>query len=152
MAPMAPMAPMAKNKENNMRRSIIASAGLLIGGTVAADNLTGVDRMLCATGELTVCIEGDDCYAIQPSEVDVPQFVIVDVKAKTLSTTKASARQRTTAIQSVSRADGLIYLQGVDNGRAFSFVVDEEIGRLTVAVSRDGVTVTMFGNCTTAES
>jgi hypothetical protein len=133
-----------------MKRSIIASAGLLIGGTVAADNLTGVDRLLCATGQLVACIEGDECYTIMPSEVDVPQFVIVDVKAKMLSTTKASERNRTTAIQTVSRSDGLIYLQGVDNGRAFSFVVDEETGRVTVAVSRDGLTVTMFGNCTVA--
>ena len=133
-----------------MKRSIIASAGLLIGGTVAADNLTGVDRLLCATGQLVACIEGDECYTIMPSEVDVPQFVIVDVKAKMLSTTKASERNRTTAIQTVSRADGLIYLQGVDNGRAFSFVVDEETGRVTVAVSRNGITVTMFGNCTVA--
>jgi hypothetical protein len=52
----------------------------------------------------------------------------------------------------VTKADGHVYLQGVDNGRAFSFLIDEETGRVTVAVSRDGLTVSMFGNCTTAES
>ena len=135
-----------------MKRSVIASVGLLVGGSVAADNLTGADRLLCSTGQLVVCIEGDECYTVLPAEADVPQFVIIDVKAKMLSTTKASERNRATAIQSVSRSEGRIYLQGVDIGRAFSFVIDEESGRATVAVSRDGVTVTMFGNCTTAES
>jgi hypothetical protein len=132
-----------------MKRSIIASAGLLIGGTVAADNLTGVDRVLCATGQLVVCVEADECYTVLPSELDLPQFWVVDLKGKMLSTTKASDRNRTTAIQSVSRTEGLISLQGVDNGRAFSFVIDEETGRVTAAVARDGVTVTMFGHCTT---
>lgn len=135
-----------------MKRSIIASAGLLIGGSVAADNLTGVDRLLCATAQLVVCIEADECYTVLPSELDVPQFVIVDLKGKMLSTTKASDRHRTTAIQTVSRSDGSIYLQGTDNGRAFSFVIDEITGRATVAVARDGATVTMFASCTTTES
>ena len=133
-----------------MKRSIIASAGLLIGGSIAADNLTGADRLLCATGELVACIEGDDCYTILPEEVDVPQFIVVDLAGKMLSTTKASERIRTTPIRTLNREDGLIYLQGTENGRAFSFVIDEATGHATAAVARDGIAVTMFGNCTVA--
>ena len=44
--------------------------------------------------------------------------------------------------------DGLIYLQGIEGRRAFSIVVDEESGRMTVAVSRDGISVSVFGACT----
>jgi hypothetical protein len=135
-----------------MKRSILASAGLLIGSSVAADNLTGADRLLCTTGQIVACVEGDECYKILASEVNLPEFFIVDIKNKMLSTTKASERNRTTAIQTLNRADGRIYLQGIDLGRAFSFVIDEESGHVTVAVSRDGVTVTVFGHCTTTES
>ena len=80
-----------------------------------------------------------------------PDFVIVDIRAKLLSTTKASEENRTTAIASVSRADGAIHLQGIDLGRAFSLMIDEATGRLTGAVARDGVTVSVFGACTSAD-
>ena len=94
---------------------------------------------------------GERLLPIPPSEVDVPEFVIVDVKGKMLSTTKASERNRRTAVQTANRADGYIYLQGIDLGRAFSFVIDEATGHVTVAVSRDGVSVTVFGVCTNAD-
>jgi hypothetical protein len=46
------------------------------------------------------------------------------------------------------RNEGLVYLQGLEGGRAFSFVIDEDSGRMTVAVSRDGIAVNVFGICT----
>lgn len=134
-----------------MKRTVVAAAGLMVSGVAFADNLQGVDRLLCAVGEVVACVEASDCYPIHPSEVDVPEFVIVDVKGKLLSTTKASERNRQTAVQTVHRADGYIYLQGIDLGRAFSFVIDEATGHVTVAVSRDGVSVTVFGVCTNAD-
>ena len=51
----------------------------------------------------------------------------------------------------MSRTGGKIFLQGVENGRAFSFLINEATGSLTVAVSRDGVAVAAFGSCTNAK-
>jgi hypothetical protein len=51
----------------------------------------------------------------------------------------------------VRKDEGLIYLQGVESGRAFSFVIDEDSGRMTVAVSRDGIAVNVFGICTSTD-
>ena len=68
-----------------------------------------------------------------------------------ISTTKASDENRSTEIRTLHRQDGQIYLQGFEGGRAFSFLIDEASGRLTVAVSRDGVSVTAFGACTDAD-
>lgn len=133
-----------------MKRTLVAAAGLMASGVAFADNLQGIDRLLCAVGQVVACVEEADCYPIPPSEVDVPEFVIVDVKGKVLSTTKASERNRRTPVQTVQRADGFIYLQGIDLGRAFSLVIDEATGHVTVAVSRDGVSVTVFGVCTSA--
>jgi hypothetical protein len=123
---------------------------MLLSGTALADNLEGVDRLLCATGEIILCVEGDECYTVLASDIGVPDFVVVDLGAKTLSTTEASQQNRSTPIANVSRSDGRIFLQGVERGRAFSFLIDEVTGRVTVAVSRDGATVSVFGACTTA--
>jgi hypothetical protein len=44
-----------------------------------------------------------------------------------------------------------IVLQGVEAGRAFSFVIDEATGLLTVAVASDGMSVSVYGACTDAD-
>ena len=72
----------------------------------------------------------------------------VDLKDKKLSTTKASGENRSTPIRNLVREDGKIFLQGVELGRAFSFVIDEKSGMLSVAVAREGITVSVFGACT----
>jgi hypothetical protein len=133
-----------------MKRAIIASAAGLMSGGALADNVANLDRLLCATGQIVICVEEDECYPVLPSDVGVPDFVIVDVKGKMLSTTKASEENRTTAIASVNRKDGLVYLQGIDLGRVFSVVIDESTGRMTASVARDGATVSVFGACTSA--
>lgn len=131
-----------------MRKLAFAFAGLLTAGLVQADNLTGVDKIICAAAQVKICIENDTCYSATPAELDVPEFVVINTRKKTISTTKASNLNRSTAFSSVERVDGLIYLQGIEGGRAFSFVIDEESGRMTVAVSRDGLSVSVFGACT----
>lgn len=134
-----------------MKHSVVASVGLLASGVALADNLEGADRLLCAPEQIMICVEEADCYPAHGSELGVPDFVIIDLKNKKLQTTKASEQTRTTAFSSMSRAGGKIFLQGLENGRAFSFLIDEASGRLTVAVSRDGVAVAAFGSCTNAK-
>jgi hypothetical protein len=121
---------------------------MLAGGLVHADNLVGVDEMICAAAQVKICIENDTCYSATPAELGVPNFVVIDIKKKLISTTKASNQNRSTKFTSVEKLDGLIYLQGVEGGRAFSFVIDEATGHMTVAVSRDGLSVSVFGACT----
>ena len=131
-----------------MKKPATAIVGMLAGGLVQADNLVGVDEMICAAAQVQICIENDTCYSATPAELDVPDFVVIDTRKKTISTPKASNQNRSTEFTSVEKLDGLIYLQGVEGGRAFSFVIDEATGRMTVAVSRDGLSVSVFGACT----
>jgi hypothetical protein len=95
-----------------------------------------------------MCIENDSCYTASAWELNVPDFVVIDLDKKVVSTTKASGLNRSTTFTSVSKSNGTLFLQGVEAGRAFSFVIDEATGRMTVAVARDGITVNVFGACT----
>jgi len=81
----------------------------------------------------------------------MPQFVVIDLKKKTISTTKASEENRSTPIRSIAHEGRQIILQGVEGGRAFSFIIDQATGLLTVAVARDGMAIGVFGACTDAE-
>ncbi len=131
-----------------MRKLSVTLALIFIGSASFADDLSGLDRFLCSTSQVSVCFEDGDCIQFSTFEADVPQFVVVDTKKKLISTTKASGENRSTPIRSMERDDTTIFLQGLESGRAFSFVIDEGTGLLTAAVSRDGLTVSVFGACT----
>lgn len=131
-----------------MRSLAIVCTGLLAGGTVLADNLEGADELLCAAGHAQVCFENGECFSRAPWELSIPDFVVIDTNDKTVSTTKASGQNRTTPFASVERSDGIIYLQGIEAERAFSFVIEESTGHVTAAIARDGFSVTIFGVCT----
>ena len=113
-----------------------------------ADDLTGATKLLCASVQATACTPEEDCAIGPPWVWDIPDFIEIDLDAKSLSTTKTSAKFRTTPIKHLERAEGLIILQGVEAGRAFSFVITEATGFASVAVARDGRTVGLFGTCT----
>lgn len=131
-----------------MKNLAIACTGLLASSMAMADNLEGTDEFLCAAGHVQVCFENGECFSIAPWELSMPDFVVIDMKAKTVSTTKASGQNRSTPFTSVERSDGVISLQGVEAQRAFSFVIEEASGHMTVAIARDGLSVTVFGVCT----
>lgn len=113
-----------------------------------ADDLSGADRFLCAAVQVTHCTETGECATDLPWNLNVPQFIEVDLGAQTLATTEASGENRATSIAQTYREDGIIVLQGLENGRAFSFRISEQTGAATVAVAREGLAVSVFGACT----
>lgn len=122
---------------------------VLIAPLLMADDVTGAAKLLCTTVEATSCHDdGDDCITDVPWSFNIPQFIEVDLVGKMLSTTKASEEQRQSPIQNLVRIDGAVVLQGVEQGRAYSFFITNKTGRLSAAVARDGITVTAFGACT----
>ena len=121
---------------------------LMFASPVAGDVLKDADRMLCVPGPVFHCVADGDCNSELPEDENVPEFIEVDLKRKTLATTRASGENRSTPIQSQVREAGYIYLQGVENGRTFSMVISENTGDLTFVVATDGETATMFGDCT----
>jgi hypothetical protein len=113
-----------------------------------ADDLTGSSAFLCTAVQSTVCDSSGDCETKPPWSLNIPQFIEVDLGQKLLRTTVASGQNRVTPIEYSERADGMIFLQGAEGGRAFSFAINETTGMATVAVARDGKGVVVFGACT----
>lgn len=115
-----------------------------------ADDLRGTDRFLCTAIQATACFVDGDCVMDVPANLNVPQFIVVDLKARSLATTKASGQNRSTPVEHHRRENGMVVLQGYERERAFSIVIHEESGELSAAVARDGRAVAVFGACTPA--
>jgi hypothetical protein len=137
-----------------MKRLAVVSIGLAVLAALPAraDELTGVNRFLCSAGTLGACCDSGECATGTPDELNIPQFIEVDLAAKRVSTTKASGLNRTSAVDNVKRVDGHILLQGFDNGRAYSILIDEKTGVMSSAVSAVGCGITVFGACTPLSS
>ena len=136
-----------------MRRKLIRALPLIFLGlagpyVATADDLKGAQSLLCTAVEATLCDEGGDCVSESPAELNIPEFLQVNLTEKMMSTTKASGENRTTPIRTMERADGALYIQGIEQGHAFSFVISESTGTLSAAVALDGQSVSIFGGCT----
>jgi hypothetical protein len=130
-------------------RPVIIYPLLLVASTaVLSDSLSGKDRLLCSAIEATVCTADGICESGPPWDWQIPQFLIVDLDRKELSTTEASGENRMTPILNLSREDGHIVLQGTQAGRAFSMVLQEDNGHAAIAIATDGATISVFAACT----
>ena len=130
------------------RALILFAFAAAAAGPVRADDLTGSRRLLCSASDITVCYEDGVCEAGSAEELKVPEFIEIDLTAKKLSTTRASGLNRSSNADSVRRIDGSIVLQGFENGRAYSFVIEEKTGHVAIAVAAPSRGVTAFGSCT----
>lgn len=132
-----------------MKKLIFLIAGF---STVAlAEDVRDSDRIICSTNEVILCVEHGDCFNLVPDDLDIPHFLVVDLKNKTLSTTDASPNPRTSEVDNMKREGIRTYLQGVENERAYSLAIEMDTGLLTGSVLRDGITVNVFGACTDAD-
>ncbi len=114
---------------------------------VRADDVSGAERLLCASIEATRC-DLDGCVTSDPVLWNIPQFLEIDLAAKRLQTTAASGQNRVTPIATLVRDNGHIYIQGLEGGRAFSLVIHEASGELNAAVAASGTSTAVFAACT----
>jgi hypothetical protein len=137
--------------EEAMRRTFsitVLAVALVVAGAANADDLHGHDRFLCATGQTTACTADNDCETGPAWAFNVPDFLIIDMAAKTLSTTAASGENRITPLLSTGRDGNLIYAQGFERQRAFSILINETTGHASAAVAAEYKAVSMFAVCT----
>lgn len=128
----------------------LALCSLVLAPSLIAENVQDSQNIVCATGTALLCVENGDCFRVVPDEIDLPRFILIDTKKRTLSTTKLSNRPRTTQIDRLTRDGGRILIQGIEQGRAYSLSIEEDIGLLTGVMAKDGVTLSVFGDCTDA--
>ena len=90
----------------------LALFSLALSPLLFAENVQDSNRIVCATSTVALCVENGDCFRVLPDEIDLPRFILIDTKKRTLSTTKLSKRPRNTEVERLTRDGGRI-LMGV---------------------------------------
>lgn len=133
------------------KRLGLALAPLAVAPLLWADDLSDSDSLLYYGWSAARCnIEGE-CELAEPWELNLPDFLRVDLTAKVAVTTETAPQQRETTIHTVERENGTIILQGIQGERAFSWLITESSGEGTLTVSAPGEGLTVFTNCTPTE-
>ena len=110
-----------------------------------AGDFDGSKKLLCVPVQGYHCAPGAECARVTAEDVNIPQFIRVDVKRKSMS---GVGEKESTSIQNVRKADGKTILQGAENGRGWSMVIDQVTGKMSASISDNRVGFLMFGACT----
>lgn len=127
---------------------LLGGSLLLLAPVTRADDLTGANRLICAAAKATECYLDGTCAQGEPEDWNVPRFMRVDLENKTLSTTRASGEQRSTALHSLIREGDRVFAQGSQSGRAVSLVLNQKTGVVSAAIVLDEHVLTVFAHCT----
>ncbi len=126
--------------------AILAWSGLSAPAS-AAGKYDGTAPMLCAVTAMSECEANGQCQRTAPQAGNnLPTFLRVDVKARTLTANDASGRK--TEIKASSLVDGQLMLQGIENGKAWNMVIGSETGKWGGSIVEDDGAFAVFGACT----
>jgi len=120
----------------------------LCSSLATASDFDGSRALLCVPTDAFACDGLDACERVTVEELNIPQFVNIDFKKKKMGGVLASGEESTTAIQQVKKAEGRTILQGAENGRGWSMVLDQATGNMSAAVAGEDAGFLLFGACT----
>ena len=113
-----------------------------------AATFDGSTPLLCAVIDAIECEADGNCIMGTAESENLPQFIQISFKDKTIKATKGSNIKRVSKIQQIDRNGGKLIMQGVEDGRGWNLVIGEESGKLSATVADDRVGFIVFGACT----
>ena len=129
------------------RTSLLVSLAWLAfaAGAARAEGLDASKPLVCSLAEAAECDGVAACTDVTLEQIDLPPIWRVDFAAKQLASQDG---QRTSPIAAVETLDTALVLQGQQNGRGWTLVVERATGHLSVSTADvEGVYV-LAGSCT----
>jgi hypothetical protein len=137
---------------NQLIVGVMSLAAVLVALPAIADDVTGEAQLLCTSVRVKECFADGGCVEGPPETWNIPRFTRIDLAKKTLETTESSGQNRTTPIERIEREGDDIALQGAEDGKAFSFLLEADTGTASVAIALEGSVLAGFGYCTPIDS
>lgn len=130
-----------------MRLHILFAAVLLaavVARTAGADPLGDTVPLVCVPVSVAECDATATCAEATLEDVGLPPGWRVDFAAKRVS---ALGADRSSPLQLVDVGEVVIVLQGGQNGRGWSVVIDRASGRMSLAVADAEGAFVLSGHC-----
>jgi hypothetical protein len=117
---------------------------LALAGTAGAEGLDASKPLRCAVGEAAECDEQAACEAVTLEQIELPAEWRVDFAAKQLVSLDG---QRTSPIAALDVLETLLVLQGHQNGRGWTLVLERATGRLSATIVTAEGAFVLAGGC-----
>jgi len=139
----------------NIRIKVV-SAAVLLGITLFASSsvsakveIDGSANLICAAFDVMACVDGVRCSRGEARSFEMPEFMSVDFKKKTVHATYDSESEKTanSPIKNSEISGNQLILQGVENNHGWTMAINRESGRMSLAVVGHEVSFSIFGAC-----
>ena len=129
---------------------ILIFIAVLAAATNAANakGFDGSQPLICSSMEAYDCGPDSNCIKGTAASIDAPQFIRLDFDQKLARSTRATGEERTAKIESMTREEGKLILQGVQLGLGWSMVITQESGAMALTAAGEQVVFVIFGACT----
>ena len=116
----------------------------LLAAAAQAQEIDASKPLRCALAEAAECDEMAECSDVTPEQIELPGEWRIDFAAKQLVSADG---QRTSPIQAVEAFEAVVVLQGHQNGRGWTMVLERATGRLSAAISTVEGAFVLAGGC-----
>ena len=132
--------------------TIFLGITLIHSGSVnAKDAFDGSNNLICAAFDVSACLDSGVCTRGEARTFDMPEFMGVDFKKKVIHATYDGESEKDTADSPIkySEISGTqLILQGVENDHGWTMAINQQNGRMNLAVVGDAVNFSIVGACT----
>ena len=123
--------------------------------SVMAGDFDGSGPLLFASQEVYECSFMSGCQEIQAADINLPSFLIIDFKKKTITAPPESGNKNVTKIERIEKTDGVLFIQGaedgykdVEDGVGWTVSIEQDSGKGVLTFATPGAGVVVFGVCT----
>jgi hypothetical protein len=123
----------------------ILSALVLLSPAARAEGLDATKTLSCALAEAAQCDGVAQCSDVAIEELDLPPLWRVDFAARQLASADG---QRTSPIAALETLENVLVLQGHQNGRGWTLVIERATGHLSLSAADAEGAFVLAGACT----
>jgi hypothetical protein len=123
---------------------LLGLLGLLLPADAWAEGIDGATPLVCDLVDAALCDGVASCGDVEFAEIDLPPVYTVDFEARRLASEDG---QRTSPIASQELLDAALVLQGLQNGRGWTMVIDRASGHLSATIADAEGALVIAGAC-----
>lgn len=125
--------------------ALVVLLGLLPSAGARTEGVDGETPLVCDLVEASLCDGIASCREIEFAEIDLPPVYTVDFSVRQIASEDGL---RTSPIASQELGEVALLLQGTQNGRGWSMVIDRATGHLSATIADVEGAVVIAGACT----
>ena len=130
--------------------SAVALVSLMSAAGASAQDplISGKKNVVCASQDIMACIDDAVCMQGKPGIFDMPTFMFVDVKTKSIRAVEDDGTTVTSPIKTHEVTEQSAIMQGYENHRGWTLAIDKMDGSFTLSATGPDVNFMMMGACT----